>query len=502
MRPKLLLLFALGLITLGLVAPVSALASTHYIRPNVTETSSKMWSVVGAPSFWEALDDETTEFETPSSSDYIQETAGSEEARVGFGTINLLGVSVTKAQIWYYSVNSQPFEVRSSLDLTWQLSNSAGWHSLSQTISNQTALNELVVRFRTTNSTATPRQVRAAFLKLETNGPRIYWGAWMDGDVYTLGQGDAPWTSATWNSFETHAGKKVSIVHFGQPAPWQQSFQSGPLELTRAGNTPAIPSDGALPLMDMGTGCRIGKTCVAGETVAQEEENRASLTEIKEGKYDSYYKAWAEEVAAYKYPLFFRWAWEMNGSWFKWGRDAAKNPADYVDAWRHIHNIAVAAGATNLTWVWCPNVNFLGSAPIGPLYPGDAYVDWTCLDGYNEGNVHFTDVFGTSYSALTGSVAPSKPVMIGETASTNGAGHFSHSEWFREALRSLPVSFPKVKAFVWFNWNIVEKGQEWEWPIETTSSGQKVFAEEIASPYFAGSEFGEPSLLQPIQPLS
>src|SRR4029077_19711803 len=133
--------------------------------------------------------------------------------------------------------------------------------------------------------------------------------------------------------------------------------------------------------------------------------------------------------------------------------------------WAHIHRIAVGAGATNLTCVWCPNVDFLGRAPVGPLYPGDAYVDWTCLDGYNEGSTHFVDVFASSYATLTASVAPSKPLMIAETATVNGPGHYSHFEWFREALRSLPVSFPKVKAFVWFNWNIVEKGKEWEWPI-------------------------------------
>jgi beta-mannanase len=254
--------------------------------------------------------------------------------------------------------------------------------------------------------------------------------------------------------------------------------------------------------MDMGTGCKLNYTCMANESQAEEEVNRVSLAEINEGKYDSFYKTWAEAVANYKYPFFFRWAWEMNGSWFKWGRDAAKKPSEYVQAWRRLHDITVTAGATNLTWVWCPNVDFLGSAPVGPLYPGDAYVDWTCLDGYNEGGNTFDQVFQSSYSNITGSVAPSKPLMIGETATTNGGGgHMAQSNWIHEGLGSLPTTFPKIKALVWFNWNIVEKGKEWEWPIEWTASGQQAFAYEISSPYFAGSEFGEPPLLQPIKSL-
>jgi hypothetical protein len=483
-------------LTLLLLPSAVSATTTHYMRPNVDLFTSKSWSIAGATTAWDALNDPIAESEVPSSSDYISETRSGHSAHVGLASMNIKGVSIPKAQIWYYAANSQPFEVKSSADLTWQVSNSAGWHSINQTIPTQTALDNLYIQFRSPTSTSTPRQVLAAFLKIETNGPRIYWGAWMDGDVYKAtnpGLTDAPWDQTTWNLFEAHTEKPVSIVHFGQPAPWQQSFAADPLEKAK--------KRGALPLMDMVTGCRIGKTCKSKETVAEEEENRVSLTEINEGKFDSYYKAWAEAAAQYKYPFFFRWAWEMNGTWFKWGRDAAKDPNEYVQAWRRFHGIAENAGATNITWVWCPNVEYLGGTPYAPLYPGDAYVDWTCLDGYNEGTRTFDDVFWSSYTALTGTIAPTKPLMIGETATTHGAGHMAQSNWIYEGLGILATKFPKIKAFVWFNWNIEEKGKEWEWPIEWTLSGQKAFASEVSSPYFAANDFGSPALMQPIQPL-
>jgi Glycosyl hydrolase family 26 len=475
-------------------------ATTHYLRPDGTYFTPKSWKVIGAPTASAAIDDEVTELQVPGSTDYIaQSNGGGYETRVSLASMDISGVSIINAQIWYYAATSQPFEVSASEGASWQLSNSVGWHSVSLAIPSQSALDQSTIRFRTNSSSSVPREVRAAFLKIETNGPRVYWGAWMDGDVYKAtfpGLSDAPWNQTTWDLFESHTKKPVSIVHFGQPAPWEQGFSADPLEKTK--------KRGALPLMDMGTGCRIGNICKGGETFEEEEENRVSLKEINEGKYDIYYEDWAEDVAQYQYPLFFRWAWEMNGTWFKWGRDAANAPSEFTEAWRRLHGIAKAKGANNITWVWCPNVQYLGSTPYSQLYPGDAYVDWTCLDGYNEGGLTFRNVFEASYSALTNNIAPSKPVMIGETATYSegsGGSHLTQENWIREAVSALKTQFPKIKAFVWFNWNTIENGKERPWPIETTLNGQQAFANEIASPYFAANEYKEPALLQPIKPL-
>jgi mannan endo-1,4-beta-mannosidase len=476
---KLVLCFAAAVVALMLLVPIGASAATFYLRPDGTTGSAKPWTIVGASSAWDALNDEVTELETPSTTDFIEETRSGRETSVSLSSTNIFGVSIAKAQVWYYTGNSQPVEVRSTLDTSWQTSTSAGWHSINETIGGQTALDGIGIKIRTNGSitTTTPRQVRAAFLKIETTGPFVYWGAWMDGDVYeetNPGLTDAPWDQTTWNLFEAHAEKPVSVVHFGQPAPWIQKFSSEPFEKAR--------NRGALPLMDMGTG-------------------GISLQEINEGAVDSSLEEWAEAVAAYEYPFFFRWAWEMNGTWFKWGEDAAASPEEFVKAWQRIHNIAAEKGATNVTWVWCPNVEFLGSTPYGQLYPGDEFVDWTCLDGYNRGGNTFLAVFQNSYKSLAESVAPSKPIMIGETATEDGGGgHLSKDTWIQEAIRNLPTAFPKIKAFLWFNWNIVQEGKEWEWPIEF-GGGQTAFASEIKSPYFAANEFGSPAPLKPIQPL-
>jgi len=306
--------------------------------------------------------------------------------------------------------------------------------------------------------------------------PKVYWGAWMGGNAYGEGFGDAPWDSGTWNKFEEHAGKKVSIAHFGQPAPWNQAFAEAPLKLSR--------ERGALPLMDM-------------------DPDGVTLTEIASGAKDSSFITWAKAVKSYGYPFFFRWAWEMNGTWFQWGSEAAKNPTLYKEAWWHLHKLFEEQGATNITWVWCPNLSFSGSTSLTSLYPGDEYVDWTCLDGYNFGTnpaqpdswKSFSTLYTTSYNELV-SLAPSKPIMIGEMASTEYGGE--KSAWITDAIGTqIPKNFPKVKAVVWYNkW---DGGRDW--PIETSVSATSAFAGAIATNYYVANEFGSPTKLSKINPL-
>ena len=112
------------------------------------------------------------------------------------------------------------------------------------------------------------------------------------------------------------------------------------------------------------------------------------LGDLIAGTYDAYIREFAEEARDWGHPFFLRFNWEMNGDWFPWCEGVHGNaPGEYVAAWRHVHDIFTAVGATNATWVWCPYADTEKRlrADLRSLYPGDAYVDWTCLDGYNWG---------------------------------------------------------------------------------------------------------------------
>ncbi len=318
----------------------------------------------------------------------------------------------------------------------------------------------------------------------------IYWGARMDGEVYCNGctNQDAPWYAPTWNTFEANTGKKVSINHFGQPAPWNQAFTRGPFDL--------ITTRGAIPFMTMGSD-DVSLAGFAGNATTA-------------GSKDASLIAWAQAAKTYGKPFLFRWNWEMNGGWYSWGQQAKANPADYVAAWRHFHKIVNDAGATNVTWVWCPNTIFDGSTDLKSLYPGDDVVDWTCIDGYNFGYrkgpwKSFYNVYKPTYDKLVGTptapgIAPSKPILIAEIASTEAVvgsdpTGVSKSAWITDALKTqLPNNFPQIKGLVWFNWNITEKVNmvdvKWDWQIESSPASQAAFADGIASPYYHTNNFG------------
>jgi Glycosyl hydrolase family 26 len=318
-----------------------------------------------------------------------------------------------------------------------------------------------------------------------SRSPSIYWGAWISGEVFAQeGEDpppDAPWSEATWNRFAADAGKEPSIVHFGQPGPWLQPFEAEPFE--------RIAARGAIPFVDM-------------------DPDGIPLRQIADGSRDSALEEWAAAARAYGRPFFFRWAWEMNGPWFQWGKEAADNPGLYVAAWRHVHHVVAAAGAGNVTWVWCPYVTSPATTPLASLYPGDAYVDWTCMDGYNRqdgGNAaasstSFGSIFDQTYRELQ-ALAPTKPMMIGETAYSEVSTPPTKPEWIADALEEeLPDRFPQVKALVWFNWNIPsDSGGRLDWPIESSPASQAAFAKGISSDYYAPGDPGR--TLAPLAPV-
>jgi hypothetical protein len=227
-----------------------------------------------------------------------------------------------------------------------------------------------------------------------------------------------------------------------------------------------------------------------GEAAAQPE---FQLADIIAGKFDVYIRRWAGEATAWGHPFFLRFDWEMNGNWFPWSESINGNqPGEYVAAWRHVHAIFTEVGATNASWVWCPYVNPNGNLQSpATLYPGDAYVDWTCLDGYNRGTTasptapyrSFDYLFGPSYREITESAAPSKPMLLGEVADSEHGG--SKAEWIEDMFAALPTAYPQVRGLLWFDY--YDQGNDW--PLETSAAATAAFAAGISDPRYLPNSF-------------
>ncbi len=164
----------------------------------------------------------------------------------------------------------------------------------------------------------------------------------------------------------------------------------------------------------------------------------------------------------------------------------------FVQAWRHIVDIFRQVGVSNASYVWCPNIDY-PSTPnpsFASLYPGDSYVDWTCLDGYNWGSNRssgwqsFDTVYNYSYNEVL-KFAPAKPMMIGEFGSVEQGG--SKANWFTDALATqIPSRYPRIRAALYFNWQF--DGVDWR--IETSQAATDAWRKGIGSSYYAPNQYG------------
>ncbi|KAJ1556330.1 hypothetical protein HK405_001634 [Cladochytrium tenue] len=165
--------------------------------------------------------------------------------------------------------------------------------------------------------------------------------------------------------------------------------------------------------------------------------------DVAAGNYDSFIDDWAGQLLSFlngddgvagtgdDRRAYLRMAHEMNlNSVYPWGLDAGA----YVSFWQHVHDRFSAMGfqATQLQWMWCPN-NF-GDADAAGYWPGADYVDWVCFDAYNpSGGGWASDPSAIVDPILSelGSLAPGKPVAVGEFGCTsdNGVSSQSRVDW-------------------------------------------------------------------------
>jgi hypothetical protein len=325
----------------------------------------------------------------------------------------------------------------------------------------------------------------------EGTSSALYWGASI-GDQLTGVQ--APWDMGAVTEFERIAGKKVSLVNFFSPfancpTPGGScsfyKFPAGPME--------SIREYGAIPVFSW-----------SSQSIPSNlSEPNFQLSDVIAGTYDSYIREFAQAARKWGHPFFLRFNWEMNGTWFPWSEGVNGNQSgEFVAAWRHVHDIFTAVGATNVTWVWCPNVDFEGTLhDLGSLYPGDEYVDWTGLDGYNWGLNpakpdrwrSFNELYESTYHRIVDAVAPDKPMLIGEMGSTEDGG--SKAQWIEEALTDIPTDYSQIHGLLWFD--TYDDGMDW--PIETSASSANAFADAIQSPAYIAESSVE-NAQGPIEP--
>jgi hypothetical protein len=334
---------------------------------------------------------------------------------------------------------------------------------------------------------STPASPKLAKLPAGPAGSGLYWGAWIGNQL--TGEG-APWDMSAASAFEGIVGKRPSLLEFSGPFstcdPDCVPYRFPTNEMN------AVRGYGAIPIFSWGSQSNPGSL----------EQPGYQLSDVASGAFDSYIREFAESAKAWGHPFFLRFDWEMNGSWFTWGTGVNGNQrGELVPAWQHVHDIFTAVGATNATWVWCPYADATNRfGALKAYYPGDAYVDWTCLDGYNwaQNSVNpapwrsFDQIFVASYRAIVEKIAPSKPMMLGEVAS-NGVGR-AKAVWIRHMFKSLALKYPRIRALAWFD----QIDRDLRWPIETSRASIKAFSRGVRNGHYRAGHYGSIAA-EPIQ---
>jgi hypothetical protein len=118
-------------------------------------------------------------------------------------------------------------------------------------------------------------------------GPSIYWGALVNADVPSSTN-----MQGSFHTFETRSGKKMSIIHWGQP--WKLRDGSwGEFQTSYFSN---VRNHGSIPMVNWGSH-RLG----TGATDASFQ-----LRDIYNGAYDAYIKRWATDARKWGHPFFLK----------------------------------------------------------------------------------------------------------------------------------------------------------------------------------------------------
>jgi hypothetical protein len=209
---------------------------------------------------------------------------------------------------------------------------------------------------------------------------------------------------------------------------------------------------------------------------------------IQRGRFDEYIRESARAAAHWGRPILVRFAHEMNGTWYPWARGVDGNNSYRLKAvWRRVVGIFRTQHATNVQWVWAPNVNTGGDFPFRDLYPGDEWVDWVGFDGFNWAERgawnSFTEIVDNTYEELA--KISSRPMIVAETGSNENGG--DKAAWVASALRREIPNFDRIKAVVWFD-DVANEGGEGgalDARIDSSAASLRAFRSAISSPIYS-----------------
>ena len=332
-----------------------------------------------------------------------------------------------------------------------------GLNDAAQIMENRAAQNETVARVFVARADA-PGNFSGAALE-PRNG--VYSGAFIDRDdaLKTLFLGDNFQNHRLPSEFESRVGRRLgsvfTYVKWGNfPKKWLQMCKQ----------------QGVIP------------------QIAWEPDD---LNQVQD---NAYLRGCAQFLDELDWPVWVRFAGEMNGSWTPYHGD----PKFYKEKFSLVHRV-LHSGNARVATVWCVNSIPLGN--IDSYYPGDANCDWVGVNLYSvpfSDNDRAREAFRLSPLTLLDPIyrrySAHKPIAICEYAASHQAklDMKMRPDFAAEKMSllygALPLLYPRVKMVSWFNANNLvhaEPGRQLNnYRLTELTAIQNAFRDLTKSPYY------------------
>ncbi|GAA2421802.1 hypothetical protein GCM10010421_04430 [Streptomyces glaucus] len=161
-------------------------------------------------------------------------------------------------------------------------------------------------------------------------------------------------------------------------------------------------------------------------------------------------------------------------------------PAEFVAAYRHIHDRFRELGVDNVVWTWITTGYLDHADVIERMYPGDEYVDWIGYNQYNYYRCHdadwltFAQTQTDTHAWIRANISDDKPLMLSEfgTAADDSRPE-RQARWYAEVPRVLK-RLEGVKAAL--QWNYRDPGPHCDLALANDAAWDSL-REAVADPY-------------------
>jgi hypothetical protein len=255
----------------------------------------------------------------------------------------------------------------------------------------------------------------------------VLWGA------YKPTSGSENWQTAV-TDLESQVGRPFDIVYR------YQDFSTGSSGTFPDSNEQALASSGHILLADWAA-----KNFSTGAQIP--------WANIANGSYDaSVIDPEAQRIKSYGKPIMVSFDHEMDS---RVGTSQG-TAANYVAAYKHIHDEFARLGVTNVIWVWTVTGSSNHDSQYASLYPGNSYVDWIGFDPYNFYTCHgasnpwktFDQTVSQPYQWFESNGFGVKPFILPEYGTVPNPSNTSAAATWYTQLPSTLLNYPNIKALI------------------------------------------------------